>query len=408
MPTTQTIVSLELFAAAPSELSEEKTVIANVVAELNRSWRKYHGIEVRYRSWETDSHPDVGQDAQDVINRQIGETYDIFIGLMWSRFGTSTSRFGSGTEEEFERAYARSRKSSGAVTLMFYFKDEPLAPSQINAEQLAAVSKFRNSIECRGVFHRSFSNREQFEQLLRLNLPQVVEEWIKRLGASERTTRSVALTPAAETPSDVLQQSDDDEFGFLDLIELGGNALTESTEANARIFKSLDELNEKMTVHTEGFESLTSSPIAQRFVLARRIADSFAEDMTLFAKRVEIEAPAFVQKFRTGIEYLTKALLISVTLNPVEINDAKVAIAGCETLLATIIVTEPKIQGLHEKILGLPYMTHTTNRAKKRLATAMLDYVSGLQNARALVVEALNTLNGVLISNGVLDARSHA
>ena len=43
----------------------------------------------------------LGIDAQDVINRQLGE-YDIFLGIMNTRFGSPTHRADSGTEEEFD------------------------------------------------------------------------------------------------------------------------------------------------------------------------------------------------------------------------------------------------------------------------------------------------------------------
>ena len=54
--------------------------------------------------WETDTFPSIGKDAQSIINEQIGDDYDIFVGLMWTRFGTPTPRAGSGTEEEFNLA----------------------------------------------------------------------------------------------------------------------------------------------------------------------------------------------------------------------------------------------------------------------------------------------------------------
>ncbi|MYD31374.1 MAG: DUF4062 domain-containing protein, partial [Nitrospira sp. SB0661_bin_20] len=57
--------------------------------------------------WETRTTPGFGKDPQDVINKQISDAYDIFIGIMWTRFGTPTPRAGSGTEEEFLRAYDR-------------------------------------------------------------------------------------------------------------------------------------------------------------------------------------------------------------------------------------------------------------------------------------------------------------
>ena len=43
----------------------------------------------------------MGSDPQQIINSQVSDEYDIFIGILWTRFGTPTERAGSGTEEEF-------------------------------------------------------------------------------------------------------------------------------------------------------------------------------------------------------------------------------------------------------------------------------------------------------------------
>ena len=61
--------------------------------------------------WETHTRPGIGQSAQDVINPQIGDDYDIFLGMFGIRFGTPTREWQSGTEEEFRRALSRFKRS---------------------------------------------------------------------------------------------------------------------------------------------------------------------------------------------------------------------------------------------------------------------------------------------------------
>ena len=62
-----------------------------------------------------------------VINRQLPDDCDIFLGVMWARFGTATPRAGSGTEEEFERALTRHQANSRSVMILFYFKQASFA-----------------------------------------------------------------------------------------------------------------------------------------------------------------------------------------------------------------------------------------------------------------------------------------
>src|ERR1035437_7780621 len=93
-------ITLQAFVSSPSDVSEERAMLEDIVHELNLTWSKTLGMSIELVKWETHVTPGVGQDPQQVINSQIGDDYDIFIGIMWACFGTETGRFGSGTEEE--------------------------------------------------------------------------------------------------------------------------------------------------------------------------------------------------------------------------------------------------------------------------------------------------------------------
>jgi len=69
-----------------------------------QSLEKTHGITLRLIGWPDTVRPGVGVDPQNVINQQVRDQYDIYVGVWGSRFGQSTPRAGSGTEEEFRQA----------------------------------------------------------------------------------------------------------------------------------------------------------------------------------------------------------------------------------------------------------------------------------------------------------------
>ena len=102
MPTNPT--TLHVLFASPNDVSNERDVVNEVIDDLNVSLRGSN-IRVELLRWETHSRPGLGSDAQEVINRQLGDEYDILIGVMWTRFGSPTKRAGSGTEEEFNLAF---------------------------------------------------------------------------------------------------------------------------------------------------------------------------------------------------------------------------------------------------------------------------------------------------------------
>ena len=111
---------LQVLVASPNDVAEERDVVADAIDELNATWRKSGTMQLKLLRWETDTRPGLGTDAQAVINNQIADDYDIFIGIMGARFGTPTGRAESGTEEEFERASARFKEGPTKVSVMFY------------------------------------------------------------------------------------------------------------------------------------------------------------------------------------------------------------------------------------------------------------------------------------------------
>ena len=90
--------------ASPGDVKEERERLERIVTELNRSWADSLEIEIELVRWETHAFPGFSTDAQATINAQLGDDYEIFIGLLWSRIGTPSPRARSGTMEEFERA----------------------------------------------------------------------------------------------------------------------------------------------------------------------------------------------------------------------------------------------------------------------------------------------------------------
>jgi len=142
MPRSETI--FQVMVASPSDVSEERALLEDIVDEVNRTWAMQAGVRLDLLMWETATYPGMGEDAQSVINEQLGDDYDIFIGMLWTKFGTPTHRADSGTEEEFNTALEKFNRSPHSIRIMLYFKDGELPPSRINAQQLAAVQAFQH------------------------------------------------------------------------------------------------------------------------------------------------------------------------------------------------------------------------------------------------------------------------
>lgn len=160
---------MRVFIVSPGDVSEERDIASYIVSEVNRMFGNPLDIQLESIRWETHTWPDVGEDAQDVINKQIGE-FDILVGVMWKHFGTPTKRAKSGTGEEFERAYQLFKKY-GRPRIMFYFRKTPFYPKDINEiSQFRKVTQFRKKLEKLGVLYGTYQTPIEFERYLREHL----------------------------------------------------------------------------------------------------------------------------------------------------------------------------------------------------------------------------------------------
>jgi hypothetical protein len=157
------------FLASPSDTKKERAIVERIISDINSTLGEHHNFVVKLLTWENDTFPDFGTDGQDVINNQIGLEYDIFIGIMWKKFGTQTNRAESGTQEEFDRAYEK-YKTKGDVKIMFYFNSASIPQDDLDTIQFEKVKEFKKKVAKLGGYYWPYETIEVFERDLRKHL----------------------------------------------------------------------------------------------------------------------------------------------------------------------------------------------------------------------------------------------
>jgi hypothetical protein len=84
MPRDDRVFSV--LVACPSDVQEEASLVHSAVEEINLGMASLQAARLEVVNWQSHASPGIGSDAQDVINRQLPEDYDIFLGVMWARF----------------------------------------------------------------------------------------------------------------------------------------------------------------------------------------------------------------------------------------------------------------------------------------------------------------------------------
>lgn len=166
------------FIASPSDTNEERKICKKVFVELNRGLGIGFNFRVESLMWEDDVRSEIGNDGQSIINKQIGNEYNIFIGIMYKKFGTPTSKAGSGTEEEFNLAYNRFLKKD-SIEILFYFNDAaPEKMSEIIPDEWNKVNSFKSKMSTLGLY-ATYMGSYEFEEKLRQDLTRYFIEQFK-------------------------------------------------------------------------------------------------------------------------------------------------------------------------------------------------------------------------------------
>ncbi|MFT7157569.1 MAG: hypothetical protein ACI8Q1_002588 [Parvicella sp.] len=173
------------FIASPADTQEERDLCDKVFEEINKNLGAHLNFRVESIKWEKDTRPSFGSDGQDVINHQILKDYELFIGIMWKKFGTPTLRAESGTEEEFNNAYEKYNKD-GNVEIMLYFNSSPL-PQDFDLDQYCKVKTFKKKVSELGALYNTYNGTAEFEPLLR---DHISNYFIELLGKKDESDSS--------------------------------------------------------------------------------------------------------------------------------------------------------------------------------------------------------------------------
>lgn len=380
----RSITVLKVFVASPSDVSEERAAVKEIADELNKLW-KNRSIALEVVSWESDVYPSFGSDPQSVINEQVSDDYEIFIGLMWAKIGTPTKEAESGTVEEFRRAYLKFTHDKYSVILMLYFKDTPLAPSGINTDELRKVNDFKKEIKERGGIYKEFKSLENFRALLRLNLTAATNDWEDRLSSRQASLPQTDKT--LDTTDEFIIESEDDEPGFLDIAENAFESSAKGAEVMARMTDAVTELGNKMTLRRKAFEALQPLDGIKGIKRAKAIARKSAIDMEEYVARTEVDLPIFSASLRDGIKLYSGLISPSTDLKSYDLRDLKKALKSVSSLKDSIAQTRRHIEDFMEAVDDLPRATTRFARAKRNTVIILGKLIDEFESGELLAVE---------------------
>ena len=383
MPKQKT--ALQVFVASPSDVNDERRSLDTVIAELNVMFSRTLGIVFEVVKWETDVRPGFADEPQQVINSQIPDDYDIFVGIFWTRAGTPTKTAKSGSIEEFQLALKRLRSHGSLPEIMVYFKDAPAAITNIDTDQLKSLNEFKASLAGQGGLYSTFKDQSSFEASLRTHLSSIAHQIHSSAGPVSVDSN---LPNRPSPPDDSLELEDD--LVFLDYAELhseSSKGMTDCIDLMANLLNSHGEHTRKQTKRIQ--ESLASPE------RARALVNLQANDMNSLADDLEPTISRHAKYREISFDSLSKAVSLHVQMGgpPAELATLKNSL---KSLVQTMLDAKASTLGTKHATISIPRLTKDLNRGKKRLASALdhiIDEIERTISTTENVIESIERIS---------------
>ncbi|WP_017091940.1 hypothetical protein [Vibrio splendidus] len=391
MARSETVISV--FVASPGDVMDERNSLESIINELNKTWSKTLNLRLELVRWESDVRPGFGQYAQDVINKQVNDEYDVFIALFWSKVGSPTNIAESGTIEEFDRAYQKYCNDPDSVDIMIYFKDEPIPPSQMDTDQLKKIQSLKSQLGEQGGLYWSFDRAEDFENLLRSHLSSVAQSWSKKLIQLDPIEQEQEQPKVSDPNGDL-----GDDYGLFDYLDIYDDRMSDMASTLEIMTDATDKVGAQFNRRTSQIESITSGTdgIGYDQKEARKVIKFTSDDLTRYANIIDSQVDSLSDARTQAFDALSKGIAISIDMQPDSdsIEDLKVNLRKMRSSAQT---SEDGLVSFRDSIVCLPKLNVQLNKAK-RAATRSLDRtLDEIRKTIQSVTDVLDIIDKLLV-----------
>lgn len=350
------------FISNPSDLDNERRQIEDAINLINPLFTEY-GVKIEPVTWKKNVTPGISSDPQAVINEQIPRDYDLFIGMLWTRFGTPTPRASSGTEEEFSDAYNRWKRDPKCIELIFYFKETSLPPKNIIPEQLEKITRFRTDIGAKGLLYDTFKTSKEFYQKVYCHLTSFLLKHIKLMAYGQITLvdniNSDVTLP--QLIGNISSPAKEEDLTYIVNTITGSSKI--GVESLNRITEALNKQNTFVDKETAELKTITDNEFAKQLGIAlslNRIARHMTEFNNLFFKELPI--------FNMGLHTFLNAYGHLLSIFPASDREQKGKFdlqKPLKVLIATMKESNKQYGSLPKSISNLPSHHGRLEKAKQ-------------------------------------------
>jgi len=177
--------------------------------------------------------------------------------------------------------------------IMFYFKLTPIPIDEIDADSIKKINEFKKELGQKGVLYWEYKSFEEFQKLIRIQLPRQIIEFVKTINPLLTADLSIKKTDMVDG---------DEELGLLDFVELGVANFSDVTDIVNRMTSAIEWMSKRFIEKTDELNIHLKIKNPLSVSLQKHIIDSSAEDMNSFVSRLKVEIPLFAEAYRKGLD----------------------------------------------------------------------------------------------------------
>lgn len=377
MPVTTTKISV--FVSSPSDVREVRDLVDEVVSNINIDRGRRDGFVVETLRWELQSRPGAGPEPQAIVDGELGQDYDIFVGILGSRFGTPTSNAGSGTEDEFNQAYER-YKTTGTPEILFYFQDLKSSLADIKAKELAKREDFQERIRNDGVTDWPFSTNEEFKTVFSRHLSSVISTILTSISIVEPNASTGLTTKSSSALRHFEQLDDNDEMGAEELLEQFQEKIAVFTGGLETTGDGVTRLGTNIDLATGEIEASKKLGAQVTTSQRKRITSAVSQHMDRYSRILVSTLPEMQDAIGDGLEAARRFVTLATEDNLVtstEKEELKGSILVSQQSLQTVII---RLRSFTTELEKLPRMSTQLGRSKRRLIALNNDLIAFVES----------------------------
>ncbi len=247
-----------IMIASPGDVAAERSIVREVIYEWNAVHSFSRKIVLLPIGWESHSSPEMGVRPQELINKQVLDKCDLLVGVFWTRIGTPTNEYASGTIEEIEKHI------DSGKPVMLYFSSQPVILDSVDLSQIQQLKDLKESCRTRGLYqeydsHSDFKEKFYHHLQIKINEHPMFVDYNTHINneIAESKIHFPTLSLEAKT---LLKEASKDPNGTILLIRtLGGTHI----QVNGKSFMFTDRRE------TAKWEAAITELIKNNLLLAR-------------------------------------------------------------------------------------------------------------------------------------------